>query len=692
MKIISNTFYRFCLYLTAIFCCNIFVLSLLTLENKDKIISELNQNIIFVLTIVLFSIFLIALFVFIYHKLPSGPKINHIMSISLFTLMLILQILFLLFVSHPMLTADAATVQSQALAMLNTQHGQLDLNIPYFQDYANNHFFVILLYYFYSLLKLFGITNIWLPTIILNVLCLDLGIFISYLSVKKIKSHTLANYFLVLCIFCPTTYVWLTYAYTNIFSIPFVMGVLYLFLCIRESTFEKKTVIYCVLLGICMVLGYLIRPTTILPIIAVILFYIIKYFKKKRSALIKGSIILMACVLTFLSYKAIQSKHIAGDYAQKSFPITHWIMMGLKGDGGFNPKDRQYTQSFTTKKAKKDANLKVIKERLVSMGGVGYLGLVERKLERVWAWGEDDAFNKARYAKDYPPLYEYVLGSQSFWFKMYMQAFRAITFFFILFSIFRQIRKKECQDIFLYTLTLLGAILFFILWEANVKYNICFLYLCLILMSDGVQTVSEKAYLWQHKHTALKPYFVKSCFVISICSLLLGSVFSCTVFAREDRVCTRQVYYPGVHDAYSIENINKSPQVLEQTFQVGQSLRKNKWNHIRLQFQTKQPQRSNEKEYRIEIFSNPDRKLLYSTQIGMNDLEKNASYCIQYTPKLNDKVENYSIRLTHIGESYDFQTYVMKYSNLDNYPYGTLYMDGEETENDLCFQLFFEKE
>lgn len=687
MKVIKNKFYRFCLYLTAILCCDILVISLFTIENREGLILRLDQNIMFVLIILFFSIFLSSLFVWIYHKMFSGERNQTIISIGLFAAMVVLQILFLVFVSHPIPTADAATVQNQALAMLRTQHGQLNLEIPYFQDYPNNHFIAVLFYYFFYILNIFGVTNIWIPTIVLNVFMIDFGIYLSFLSVKKLKNHTKANFFMILCIFCPTTYVWLTFAYTNTFSIPFVMGVLYLFLCIKERALGKRTVFYCILLGICAVAGYLIRPTTILPIIALVLYYGIRYFKIRKDNLIKGSIVLIACMIAFLSCKAIQGRHVPAGYEDKSFPITHWIMMGLKEDGGFNMKDRLYTQGFATKEERKAANIKKIKARLSSMGAVGYLELVQRKLERVWSRGGDDAYYKARHAKEFPILYDYALGSKNIWFVIYMQVFRAITFFFILLSVIRQIRKKEYQDIFLYTLTLLGAILFFIIWEANTKYNICFIYLCLILVTDGIQAVDGKVCMWMSKRSDLKLHLVRGCCGISVLSLLLGVVFTSVSFEQK---YVRHIFSDAKHDADSIALIKQTPKVIEQTIQVGQSFQKNKWNRIRLYFLKNPSQKNDQKEYRIEIFSKPDGKLLYTTEIGMEDLEKDGTYCVQYAPNFDSKTKNYSVRLTHLGEQYGFQTYVTRYPALNPYPYGSLSIDGKETDYDLCFQLFRE--
>lgn len=149
-------------------------------------------------------------------------------SVFMFLLIGLAQIAFLLLVSRPMTIADPARVQNEALAMLKYHHGQMDPTNSYMQNYGNNHFITICFYYFYKFLTDVGITKVWVPTVVLNVLAIDLGILLTFLSVKKMRGIGTANFALVLFFLCPTTYLWLTSVYTNTLSFLFIMGILYL--------------------------------------------------------------------------------------------------------------------------------------------------------------------------------------------------------------------------------------------------------------------------------------------------------------------------------------------------------------------------------------------------------------------------------------------------------------------------------
>ena len=43
------------------------------------------------------------------------------------------------------------------------------------------------------------------------------------------------------------------------------------------------------------------------------------------------------------------------------YPYTHWVMMGLKGRGGYNKADSVFTSNIDGKENKKEENIKVIK-------------------------------------------------------------------------------------------------------------------------------------------------------------------------------------------------------------------------------------------------------------------------------------------------------------------------------------------
>ena len=694
MKKLSQFFYRFSLIAAFFLCGLIFLLSLVVMNHgKDLFLGtygKIGQIFVNICSAFVFFVLLVKVYLLYDKKQCKRTWITPLIS---FVAIVLFQVLYTCFVSCPAATTDVAKVMNEALAMLGEQQGQLNMEQDYFQHYHNNHFIVLFFYYFYMFLQSIGITSVWIPTILLNVLFVDLGIFISYLLVKKVVNRKVADYFLFLCVLCPTTYVWLTFAYTNTFSIPFVMGSLYLYLVIRERSLDKKTIGLCVLFGCCIFAGCMIRLTTIIPVIAIVLYHILymskkndsKCMGKKYNRLIMLGVTVSVIALLFVAYNQIQKQHISDAYEENKFPATHWIMMGTQDYGQYNEKDVTYTNSFPTQSEKKDATIKMIKKRVSSLGIVGTVKLVGKKVALVWALGADDALDKGKSTYEYPVLYDYFFGNQNGWFIVYLQVFRVVTFFFLCISVWKQIQMKERQSLFLGTLTLLGTILFFILWEANGKYNICFLYLCLLLMSDGVQHCLKDLQSLSEKCSYKKSLVISSIILVLIVDVVAWNVGTAKGKSAEDSYR----YFVEGNNATSIDKVENTPEKIEQTIQVGQSQQKNSWNRIQLFFKSDSEKNTKKQEYKIEVISNPSQKVLYTKEIGIKDLEKDGSFCICMSEKqgLGD-AESYTVRMTHIGETYSFVPKIINLAKLDTYPYGELSVEQKVVPYDLYFHLY----
>ncbi|MBD5090100.1 MAG: hypothetical protein HDT30_15060, partial [Clostridiales bacterium] len=135
------------------------------------------------------------------------------------------------------LTSDSFIVTDMASDMAANTEGLLDnspdnkITAGYFARYENNHFFTILLYWYFHILNSFtslSIGDFVTSVQVLNIIMLDFGILLAYLAARKMKDVKTADTLLLLSALSPTTYVWIFWSYTNTYSIPFVMGILLL--------------------------------------------------------------------------------------------------------------------------------------------------------------------------------------------------------------------------------------------------------------------------------------------------------------------------------------------------------------------------------------------------------------------------------------------------------------------------------
>lgn len=713
MQKITTFFFRFSLWLTAVFGGILVIMSVLTMGKYRKLFEGKWGFIGEYFAVVLLAVFIGIVLAVLYRRLEhSGTK----MAMLVFAAIVLCQIAFLVLVSHPMLTSDPARVQNEALEMVKRQNGQLDLSNEYFQRYSNNHFLVVMLYYFYKLLFKCGITNVWVPTIVLNTFFVDAGIYITYRIARRLRGDAFANLLMILFLLCPTTYVWLTTTYTNTLSFPFVMAILYLCLWLRGGEPNLKNITKCILLGIAMAVGYWLRPTTILPIIAMILFAAVQFFKEpvfvgqgrdkvlnpkwdvvkgesgKRNTMIKGVLVLAVFALCFAGCRAVVNRHVNQDKLTGEFPITHWVMMGLNEEsyGGFSRPDEGFTKSFPTKEEKAEANIEEIKNRLSQMGVAGVLRQSVVKLFRVWAMSDDDSMPKSLYAHDFPVLYQYFMGESNGWYLIFMQAFRVCIFVFLCVSVFCQLGRKRCDEQFLFALTFLGAVVFFLIWEANRKYNICFMGVYLLLMADGIHIFSGTVGQLADRRLIGRISVRWGLLTLAVVCLIGTAVLQYPML-KIDLHRKQTNYYNSrtFPDAIPLsEAIEETPLLIEQTIQKGQYARKGQWNHLTIYFKLQNASTApNEKEYLVEIISLEDNKRLYREEIGQAQLNNDNALDIFVSKQKETTERGYLLRLTSISEKSHLMPLISKFPSLDPYPYGELTVNGRGTEYDLSMTM-----
>ena len=723
--------YQLCLYLALCSCVILLWRSLVQLRDTVGVWQDRMTHLCFLLMVPASVICLAVIFQTGYHGCRQWLRSRRL-AVCLMAALILAQICFAVFVSRPMYTTDTLRIHNEAIAMLTDQNGWIDMSATYFQRYTNNHFIVVLFYYYYMLVSGLGITDYWTAAIVLNTVCIDLGILLAYLSVRKLRGDRTANLFLILSIICPTSYVWLTFAYTNTVSIPFTTEILYLFLIFDRRRSVKWQIVWGIVYGLCIVTGYKIRPTTILPLIAVVLYMLYQGMTSRtplchavsaasvttgtdrdggsagsqpeknagnrplHSAVLAG-IIVVTCLAAAAGTGRLLQRHVPAGYEEEEFPLTHWIMMGLntESNGGFYDQDVIYSRSFPTKAEKTRHHMMEIRRRLAGLGPAGYGRLVIGKLDRVWADGSDTSFEKASFGAGYGPAYERVMGRDNLWFRLYCQAFRAATFLYICISIVYQIMERrrgdpsgtvsgQCQrdDLFVYVLTLLGCIAFFVLWEANPKYNICFMNICMMIMADGIRAADKGC-----RSCGLRPSVRRA----ASAAVFSGAMAVAVTGLRSGVVAgnnIRYVYRAEMQDKGSVgKQALQKAVTLRQTVQKGADREKVRWNTLELVFQVKEGSRA-EDSYHLVLRSMPGKTVLSETDITSQDLDGRGRYriCGNMEPAPGDSY--YELEIRHKGRKYSMYPRLQRSAYLDMYPYGELSIDGSVTDYDLCMELY----
>ncbi len=608
--------------------------------------------------------------------------------------------LIFLFVFRPMLRYDPLKTFDMAVEMLQTRTISGTYETGYFARYTNNYPITILTYWFLLLLsKCKAAESFFMPAVqLINIACITGSIWLGFRITEKTSGLRTGVFYLVLCVLCPLSYVWAGYFYTNTCSMPCLMGILYLYLELPKSRTRLWQGLSGGALGLILVLGYKLRATTMIAMIAVGLAAFLKLWKQAGSAgsprqavislagtawkyAVSLTAFLLAVILSLGFWHSVTNRYVDFDYQNTGFPVIHWIMMGSRWDGAFEQLDELYTSGFATKEEKIAADKQVLLERLEEAGPAGLIALAGRKLLNTWADGTDSYLPENSYSV-HGKLYDYLLGNKCGFAAVYAQIFRALQMLSAglaaLAALWRWRTRKELSGSFLIQLTLLGAMAFHLIWETNPLYSIPFTFLGLILLADSVSLLLES--------TALRPVLKRSWLGCTAAWVLLSVLL---VFSKKELVDTPieersysvdQYQYAGGSDGY----VTDYDQIYKQTFTTSRP-----FNRIAIRaVNTVGPY--NQSAFLVKL-TREDGTVLYDNDRFLSGMvEKNKPYEFLLDMVVPDGPTSYTLEITpgYIkGEdSLEFLSY--NTGNCDMYPGGSLTVGAQEQKKgDLAFAV-----
>ncbi|MCD8014784.1 MAG: glycosyltransferase family 39 protein [Lachnospiraceae bacterium] len=197
-------------------------------------------------------------------------------------------------------------------------------------------------------------------------------------------------------------------------------------------------------------------------------------------------------------------------------PLTHWIMMGLDGNGGYSGDDYAFTTSISGYQAKVNATVSEIKERLDNLGVQGLLKhIFYKKLRRTWCkcmLGADSyisestlkertMFQKLFYKKGSLSLPVHIITSV-YYFILMLGVFASGVFSFSKSSAANSTETLRSSLTFICRTTLIGFFLFESIWECNSRYLLCLIPVFMLTAGDGLLQITAFLQKILHQNTA----------------------------------------------------------------------------------------------------------------------------------------------------------------------------------------------
>lgn len=282
---------------------------------------------------------------------------------------------------------------------------------------------------------------------------------------------------------------WITVPYTDTFSVMFPPLTFYLFLCAEEKTGYKALLLY-LLAGLAGGIGYLIKPSAGIVLIAVVCIMLFRILteKEERIKLFCHILGIVAALLVTAGIREGMVKYIGCDLNEElQFSLTHYLMMGLNEEntGGYYSPDYGFSSSFATKQERMQGNLEVTLERLQEFGVTGYGYFLIQKLltnfnDGTFSWWMEGGFFQKDMGHHSTPLQQFLRSlyyKEGTLYSVYAAAAQGIWLAVQTLVIGSLVnRKKERQNAYtVMWLSLLGMFLFVMLFEARGRYLYCML-------------------------------------------------------------------------------------------------------------------------------------------------------------------------------------------------------------------------
>lgn len=441
--------------------------------------------------------------------------------------------LFVILKIRPCLQADALKPVDTALFLLKGGALSDSPFYEYFAIYPHNLPLTLYILYLFKLFKALGISESSYMVLLqlLNLLLLDLSLWNAYTFLKKRAGLRVSTGFALLCTWNPLLWYYPVFFYTQVLSMPIFLFLITLFFELLDADTAGKQIGYGILYGITLFFGWKIRFLTLITPIACAM-YLFFHKREKKTSPKALALVLLSLALAFggcsVVHDTLMSENALSIEEAQAFPVQHWLMMGLGGDGSYDYTDEAFTKAIPTKEARITETTAVIKDRLNELQLLGVLRLWGRKLSNTWADGYDDYASNLAYAKHSTPLNDWISGKYAFVPAGYLHIYNCMSWLLLLLCSISLLQKKLPGFTYAVCITILGGMMFHLLWEAGEQYSMPFASLLLIAAALGFDSLSLPS--------IQKRLSGKSCRVSYGAAFLIfvGLLISCTVFLTKE--------------------------------------------------------------------------------------------------------------------------------------------------------------
>ena len=362
----------------------------------------------------------------------------------------------------------------------------------YFGMFHNNWGGLILLKAVFGIARLFGLKDFFLIASLLNsALSLSTMYLTGSVCEKLVGIRGRMMAYFIFSLSLPFYFIAPAF-YTDALTMVFPILIFRLYLAAREQNrFWKRLGVFA-LMGLTAGIGYGIKATVVIMLIAVIIDAALTCDHKKAFPLIPVSAVMM--LICSLTTRGIILRHLDWDEAKSlEIPLLHWVMMGAFDNGMYDPDEYAFTKSFEDPTERRAAVKERLFERSKSYDIGDYAELFTRKLDIDFGDGTyglsdclgcphgDDNTLQSFLVKDgeHHAIYKHICTGTLI--ALYIPLIAS--------CVLDVTGKHTARYLFAPRLALFGLMLFLLFWEARWRYFSNFVPIIMVLAITGLESI-----------------------------------------------------------------------------------------------------------------------------------------------------------------------------------------------------------
>lgn len=444
--------------------------------------------------------------------LNVAPKKYHIAIVMaiIFGIQIILSIL-----TYADCGWDCGIVVRQAVNLLKGEN----FDTYYFAVCSNNIGILLITKYVLKFASIFckiTLQTAFFSMIIFNIIIVDIAALLTFCVCQKVLENRSAYFSLLfilpLIVFSP----YIIVPYTDTITMVFPIAILYIYILIKEQKeIELKKELLIILEGILTIIGFFIKPTTVIIIIAILIVEILRMSKVKiKNVAIIGLMFIIGCGISYTGYSFVKNRNLGSliseeDYEKYSMTFTHFLKMGMNESiietelptknktfyGGYSEWDALTTQTIIGKNEKQKENLQVVKQRLKKFGIAGYADFLYNKANWILSdgtffFGEEGSFwmsEHYNHSKIGEILQELINNKSDKYQNITANVMQTLWILITIGLLFSHTNKEQNNYIVISKLSIIGIVIFLLLFEGRARYLVNHLPIFIIVGVFGIK-------------------------------------------------------------------------------------------------------------------------------------------------------------------------------------------------------------